>query len=50
MSVCITVTRVQGIVLGAHYVEASFGRIFIVGHNVIARIDPLVLGISAEEE
>jgi hypothetical protein len=30
--------------------EASFGRIFIVGHNVIAGINPLVLGISTEEE
>jgi hypothetical protein len=30
--------------------EASFGRILVVGHNVIAAIDPLVLGISTEEE
>jgi hypothetical protein len=33
-----------------HCAEASFGRIFIVGHNVIAGINSLVLGISTEEE
>ena len=33
-----------------HCTEVSFGRIFIVGHNVIAGINPLVLGISTEEE
>jgi hypothetical protein len=30
--------------------EASFGRIFIVGYNVIAGIYPFFLGISTEEE
>jgi hypothetical protein len=30
--------------------EASFGRIFIVAHDIIAGINPLVLGISTEEE
>jgi hypothetical protein len=30
--------------------EASFGRIFIVGHDVIVGVNPLVLGISTEEE
>jgi hypothetical protein len=29
---------------------SSFGRIFIVGHDVIAGVNPLVLGISTEEE
>jgi hypothetical protein len=30
--------------------EVSFSRIFIVGHNVIACINPLVLAISTAEE
>ncbi len=29
--------------------EVSFSGIFIVGHNVIAGINPFVLGISTEE-
>jgi hypothetical protein len=31
-------------------VEPSFGRIFIVGYDIIVGVDPLVLAISAAEE